>query len=110
MALFLGLIVPSLIIFAPLALLALIGRGRKRIDRTSFVFVIIGCFLIGLITPIVATIVSVKGLVYNFGPDDPKCATGAAVFLLFGYLVTLTGVPLLGVGLFPPKRLTNRLG
>jgi hypothetical protein len=79
-------------------------------DRTDFGAAILGCFLVGLIVPVVATFLSAPGLAYNFGPDDPKCVTGAAVFIFFGYLVNLIGVPIAGIVLFPPKRLTKMLG
>jgi len=109
MGLLLGLIIPTLIILTPLTILILIGRRKKRIDRFDFGAAIIGCFLVGLIVPVVATFLSARGLAYNFGPDDPKCFTGAAVFIFFGYLLNLIGVPLVGIALFPPRRLTKKL-
>lgn len=109
MGLLLGLIIPTLTIFTPLIILILIGRRKNRIDRTDFGVAILGCFLVGLIVPIVATFLSARGLAYNFGPNDPKCVTGAAVFIFFGYLINLIGVPIAGIVLFPPKRLTKKL-
>jgi len=108
MGLLFGLILPALLIFAPLAILILLGRRKNRIDRTEFGIVIMGCFLAGLFVPIVATSLSAQGLASNFGPDDPRCVTGVATFIFFGYLVNLIGVPIAGIVLFPPKRLAKK--
>jgi uncharacterized membrane protein (DUF441 family) len=109
MGLLLGLIFPTLAILTPLIILILRGRRKNRINRTSFGTAFLGCLLIGLVVPIFATYLSARGLAYNFGPDDPKCVTGAAAFIFFGYLINLIGVPITGIVLFPPKQLTKKL-
>ncbi|MBT1705827.1 hypothetical protein [Chryseosolibacter indicus] len=103
MRLLLVLIIPTITILTPLIILISIGRRKNKIDRVNFVVAILGCFLLGLVVPIVATFLSAQGLVYSFEADSPKCVTGAAVFIFFGYLVNLIGVPLAGIALFPPK-------
>jgi len=91
MRLLLGLIIPTLTILAPLAILLWIGRRKKRLNRTDFGVAILCSFLIGLIVPVVATYLSVQGFMYNRGPEDPYCATGVVSFLFFGYLINLIG-------------------
>lgn len=103
----LGLVVPTLIIFLPIMILGLIRLIKKGINRIQFGIAILGCFLIGLVVPIFATMVSAGGLTYNFGPDDPKCAIGAAVFFMLGHLINLIGLPIAGLIIFPWKRRTG---
>lgn len=103
MKLLLGLVIPTLIILAPLAFLLWIGRRKSRVSRTDFGVAVLGCFLAGLVVPIAATFLSASGLMYNMGPDAPKCVTGAAAFLFYGYLINLIGVPMAGIIYFPPK-------
>ena len=109
MGLLLGLIIPTLTILTPLIILIWIGRKKNRIERTDFGLAILGCFLVGLIVPIVATFLSARGLAYKFEPDDPKCVTGAGVFIFFGYLINLIGIPVAGIALFPPKQSIKKL-
>ncbi len=104
MRLLLGLIIPTLTILAPLAILIWIGRRKNRLNRTDFGVAILSCFLVGLIVPVVATYLSVQGFMYNRGPYDPYCAAGVVSFLFFGYLINLLGVPMAGVVLLPPKQ------
>jgi hypothetical protein len=82
-----GLVIPTLIIFVPIIILGLIRLLKKGISKIQFGITILGCFLIGLVVPMFATMVSAGGLTYNFGPDDPKCAVGAAVFFMFGHMI-----------------------
>ena len=108
MGLLLGLIIPTLIILIPIAILIVIGRMKNKIDRTEFCFAVLGYFLLGLFVPIVATFLSVRGLVYNFGPDKDVCATGAGVFIFFGYQINLIGVPIVAITLFPSGRIERK--
>jgi uncharacterized BrkB/YihY/UPF0761 family membrane protein len=101
----LAITIPSVIILVPIVILGLIGIWRRRLKRIGFVLGILGCFLLGLIAPVLATAISAHGLMYNFSPDEPKCVTGAATFLFFGYLMNLIGIPLLGIVLFPPREM-----
>ena len=104
MGLLLGLILPLLIIFLPIIILAVIGKGKKQVNRMEFSVVILVCSLLALVVPILATYFSVKGLMYNFGPDEPKCVTGAGIFLFFGYLLNIIGLPIIGIAFFPSKQ------
>ena len=108
MGILLGLIIPTLKILTPLTILILIGRRRNRINRTDFGVAIVECTLVELIVPVVATFLSTRVLAYNFRSDDPKCVTGAAVFIFFRYLIALIGVPIAGIVLFPPTRMTKK--
>ncbi|GAB3819207.1 hypothetical protein GCM10028895_17320 [Pontibacter rugosus] len=73
----------------------------------KFSLAILGCSLLGVVVPILATYFSAKGLMYNFGPDEPKCVIGAGIFLFLGYLINLIGLPITGVALFPSKHSSN---
>lgn len=103
MRILLGLVIPTLMILAPLALLLRIGQRKSRVSRTDFGVAFLGCFLAGLVVPIAATFLSARGLMYNLDPEATKCVTGAAAFLFYGYPVNLIGVPLAGIIYFPPK-------
>ena len=97
MGLVLGVIIPVATILIPIFILLIIGKRKNKLGRLRFGLAIMCCFFLGLVVPILATYLSVKGLMYNFGPDDPKCVTGAGVFLVSGYLINLIGVPITGV-------------
>lgn len=105
MGLLFGLLIPTLILFIPLTVLILIGRKSKRISRRVWVLAIIGCFLAGIIVPLVATSISISGLINNYGSDEPNCVTGAGVFLYFGFLLNVISIPIAGIVLFPAKKL-----
>lgn len=106
MGLLLGIILPLLLIILPIIILLVIGRKRNNIGRVKFGLAIICCSLLGFVVPILATYLSATGLMYNFGPDDPKCVTGAGVFLFFGYLINIIGLPITGIALFPSKHVS----
>jgi len=95
----LSLVIPTLVIFAPLIILILVGSRKGKIQRIGFWFIIAGCFLLGLIAPIVATFISARALMAGFEPGEPKCITGVAVFLFFGYAINLIGIPVAGLAL-----------
>ncbi|WP_276496595.1 hypothetical protein [Pontibacter litorisediminis] len=103
MGLLLGIILPFLLIMLPVIILIAIGRKKNKIGRVKFGLAILGCSLLGFVVPILATYLSAKGLMYNFGPDDPKCVIGAGVFLFGGYLINVIGLPITGIALFPSK-------
>lgn len=103
MGLLLGIILPILLIILPIVALVIIGRGNNKKGRVRFVLAIIGCSLLGLVVPILATYLSVQGLMYNFGPGDPKCIIGAGVFLFSGYIINIIGLPIIGIAFFPTK-------
>jgi hypothetical protein len=94
MGLLLGIIIPTLVVLSPFIVLLLIAWKKKNMRKPIFVIGLISSFLLGLIVPIIATFLSTKGLAYNFGPDDPRCLTGATVFVFFGYLINLVGLPI----------------
>ena len=106
MGLFLGIVLPLLLIILPIIILLVIGRKRNKIGRVKFGLAIICCSFLGFVVPILATYLSATGLMYNFGPDDPKCVTGAGVFLFFGYLINIIGLPITGIALFPSKHVS----
>lgn len=84
-------------------ILVMIGKAKNKTGRMKFGLAILGCSLLGLVVPILATYFSAQGLMYNFGPDEPKCVIGAGVFLFFGYLSNLVGLPIVGIAFFPSK-------
>jgi hypothetical protein len=102
MTTFLGLILPLLILIIPIGLLIFVSR-LKKIESAEFGMTILGCFILGLIVPIVSTFVSANGLAYGHTGDEPICVTGASVFFMLGYMINLIGVPIAGIALFPRK-------
>ena len=110
MRLLFGLFIPTILILAPLVLLLWVARRKPGISRADFGVAWLACFLAGLVAPIVATFLSARGLMYDFGQGAPKCVTGAAAFLIYGYLINLTGIPLAGIIYFPPKEQSKEPG
>ncbi len=108
MGLLLGLIIPTLIVLTPLIILIWIGRKQKKTNRKVFGLTLFMCFIFGLLVPIGAAFLSARGLAYNFGPDDPKCTSGAATFLFFGYLFNIIGVPIAVMLLVPAKQMFKK--
>ena len=90
--------VPLLICMVPLLLL--IGLVYRRRFRRSVAIVISASFLsvfTGLFTPILATFLAADIMVSWFpDTDEPKCVTGAAIFLPIGLVFTLLTL-LLGI-------------
>ncbi|MBL0765314.1 hypothetical protein JKP34_08645 [Marivirga atlantica] len=75
-----------------------------KINRKQFFYLLTLCFLIGLFTPYLATVTSIKGLSFNYESSDFRCYTGVVVFTFFGYMISLIGVPLIGIILLPKKK------
>ena len=104
MVFILGILLPVLLSILPIILLIVIGNRNNKIGQLKFGLAILGCSLLGFVVPILATYLSLKGLMYNFGPDEPKCVIGAGVFLFFGYLINIIGLPITGTTLFLSKQ------
>jgi hypothetical protein len=99
-----GFVIPLIIIFVPIVIVLMISGKTSRTDRPEYIMATLSCFLFGLFGPILATSISTYGLSYGTDPNDPLCATGAGIFIFFGYLVTFVGVPIVGFFRYPPKR------
>lgn len=85
-------------------MIILVVIGKRKAGRVMFGLAVLGCSLLGVAVPILATYLAAQGLMYNFGPDEPKCVIGAGVFLFVGYLANILGLPIIGVAFFPPKQ------
>lgn len=103
MRLLLGLILPLLLILLPVALLILVRLRCRGIKKGEFGLAIFGCLILGLIVPILATMIGSYGLLYGITSSRPTCITGVAAYFFFGYLINIVGVPVAGVVLFPRK-------
>lgn len=100
----LGCIVPLAIILFPIIVLLWISGRSSRIGQAEYIMATLGLFFIGLFGPILATVVSTYGLAIGRDPNDFLCATGAGIFIFFGYAITLVGVPIVGIVRYSPKR------
>jgi hypothetical protein len=89
------LILPAIIVCLPIIGFLTFYRIDKKVTRRKVIIAGILCFLVGLVTPLLATAVSAKGLSIGVPPGEFLCATGAATFLLFGYLLTFFATPIL---------------
>jgi len=88
------LILPSLIILLPIGILLLIIKywTNRKANSTGLKIVLGIIFIvIGLLTSLYAMTVSIKGM----ADKNVKCMTGAIVFIPFGLLTYIVGVPLL---------------
>jgi hypothetical protein len=99
-----GFIIPLAIIFIPIIALVLISGRRRPIDRGYFLMSVLGCFLFGLLGPVLATIIATYGLSFGSDPSDPLCVNGASIYIFFGYMITILGVPIVSIARYPPKR------
>lgn len=102
-----GFIIPLAIILIPIiTLLMASGKGRGT-DRGNYLLAALASFLFDLFGPILATIISTHGLSFGSDPSDLLCVTGAGIFIFFGYLITLLGVPIVAIVRYPPKRMLS---
>ena len=88
------LILPSILILLPLVILFLIIRywnKRKAISMGEKIVLGIIFIAIGLLTTIYAMSVSIEGM----ADKNVQCMTGVIVFIPFGLLTYILGVPLL---------------
>lgn len=87
----LTLLVPLLIILSPL--LGQILLSKKFSDSSIKTLVIIGVsfFIVGLFTPVLATMVSIYGFMHTSRSTD--CLSGVVIFIILGYIVTIVIVP-----------------
>jgi MFS family permease len=99
--LLLGLIAPTIIILMPIIGL-IISRIKFKNQRRKFGIAILFSTIFGLGGPIIATIISAYGFSYGH-KQDSLCLTGVGVFLYFGYLITLIGIPITSFVLYPYK-------
>ena len=92
-----SIIIPTFIILIPIiGFIIYRFRIKSRIRRKILISGLIGIAL-GLILPWIATFVSANGLAAGMPDNTPKCVTGATIFLFFGYLINLIGIPLIGL-------------
>lgn len=95
MGLILGLIIPLILILLPLLCqVYFCKRAIKKHSLNMLLIVGISTILLGLCTPILATLVSIKGLTYNTSESN-QCVQGVETFLIFGYLISLFVSPLI---------------
>lgn len=110
MTTFYSLILPFLIIVLPCTLFTIYRLNIKTNIRQKVLIVGIVLFLFGLIVPWIATDVSIKGLLMALKGSNSKCVTGAAVFLYFGYMINLIGIPFLGFIFYISGKKTENKG
>jgi hypothetical protein len=85
------LLLPLIISGLPLILILTLNRVKyinKSFVLTLMTIIIAVC--IGFITPIYACIACANGLIQNLADNQPKCVTGAAIFLPIGVLMTIS--------------------
>ena len=93
MGFLLGLILPLIIIAIPLlGQIVFSNKAIKNNNTTLIVYIGITALVVGLFTPLLATFISLKGLLWN--AEQGSCATGAATFVFFGYIFTFITIPL----------------
>lgn len=67
-------------------------------------------FLLGLLTPVGALVLALRAIQQASPPGHPNCATGAGIFVVGGYCLTLVGLPMLALmraaGYWLAQRLT----
>jgi hypothetical protein len=100
------IIVPLCILIAPILLLVAYHKTTKERSRKDFIVMALCSMLIGLITPVLAMMVSIYGFSIPDGTPDPYCLTGAGSFIFFGYFISLFGIPITSLILLP--RLTPK--
>jgi hypothetical protein len=93
-----------MVILIPIIVLVFISGRRRPIERGDFLMAALGCFLFGLFGPVLATVIATYGLSYGSDPSDPLCVNGASIYIFFGYLITILGVPIVSIVRYPPKR------
>lgn len=89
-----SIILPLLILFIPCILLTIYGIIIKKRIKLKLVIAAILFFILGLIAPWTATLVSARGLLENL-PEGYGCVIGSAVFLYGGYLLNIIGIPVI---------------
>lgn len=99
-------VLPFCILIVPIVLLWAYHKSTKVYSKQDFLVVTICCFLVGLITPILAMMVSIYGFKMPDGSPTPYCLTGAVSFIFYGYLISLFGLPITSLLLFknPPQK------
>ncbi len=100
MKLFLTLILPIIVLCIPIIGYLMYYKLEKAKTRKKVVLVGLAVFLVGLLTPWLATFVSLYGISHNLPSDAPNSLTGVAVFFFIGYLITLIGTPIIGIMLY----------
>ena len=91
---FLSIILPSIIIMLPIVLffayrMYINTNVRKKILISGAIFMVLG-----LIVPWIAAFVSSYGLTAGLPGNGPKCVNGVMVFIFYGYLINVPGIPL----------------
>jgi len=89
------LILPAVIVCLPNIGFLTYYKFDRSLTRKKVLIDGILTLLVGLFSPWVATFVSAHGISMERQPDELVCATGAATFLFFGYLITLLATPTL---------------
>lgn len=62
------------------------------------------CFLLGLITPVIAAYVSLQGYRIHEDQFQPNCVIGITAFIFYGYLTTFFGMPALYLCFFQIRK------
>lgn len=55
MSFILIMILPMFLIFLPMIILVMVGKRKNKTERRNFGLAFLGCFLLGLAVPILAT-------------------------------------------------------
>jgi len=96
MGVLLTLVVPFLLLFvAPFIQITLSSLRLKGRIKLPLLVIDVLALILGIFLSVVAMIISMYGL-----PPDIKCATGCAVFVVFGFLITVTAVPIIAMVTF----------
>lgn len=67
--------------------------AKSKLKKLDITYTGVLLFCAGLIVPWIALAISVRGLL--MGMPNGGCVTGAGVFLFFGYVINLVGIPFL---------------
>lgn len=84
------LVMPLLITLLPVGFLLVFAKPLSATHRLKSTLIISAMAVIsGLITPFLASVVCASNLAATLPNDEPRCVTGAVIFLPIGGLMTL---------------------